>query len=1013
MQPVDMIFFCLLLFQTNTLEVGVAQRFEQGSEWTINVSENDYVAFRLTQAGCDVLTHIKLNDDEHRQDGQQGRWGVEDSHFICGADGRLTVVIEVQDIQEDGHYLIELLAHEAAETNHQKKVQLQNDMNEALEAHTLGEKQSLDFAKQRFLAAIVLAEDLGQEAELALALNSVGHIHMLAGEIDKADEYYRRALELWSVIGNDWGLGMSTNNRAHLVGLKGESEKSLALFQEALIHRKRAHDGHGVAVTLNNMAVEYAKLGDYRRSVALFEQSVILPEVDDLLKARIWTNIGFVRQALGENDDAVEAYRQALHVQEKIGDGQGLATTLNNLGVVYRSQGQSKRAFATFDRALQQFRRQGDRRGEGHALVNLGVLHAQNDQLIEAENHHRLAADILDEVGEATAQVDALANLGRTLAKSGKLAEGQIVFARARSVAEASNYKTGICKVSLLEARGYSERQDWTNAVLRFDEARQLAIELGLRALELESIHGMSSLFYAQGQKEQALKWSLQSVDLLDDLRIEFEQGNARTSYLANQSAVYDQVMLSVDALPEHRRATKRFELIERMHARTLADVLREGRNITPAHVPPELMRQATQLRDTIRITQRRLTTAKDAEQHTHLQATITETMDALERTQLQIRQVSKSYASTYDPDSTELAKLDFLGDHTAVLAYYIAEPMSYLVVKTGQKTVEYPIAGLTELRERANRLQPLLRHQVGRQLPRLQRLLHEWYQAVLLPAAADLVGVEKLVFVLDGPLWDVPPACWVTSDNGQQNKYLVDDFEALIVPSVKSWLMVKNRSKHIAAQPDLLALAHPFDDENRSSLPALRNEMGPLPFSRDEVTALVTLYQGQNVIGLSGSNATETALKMHAPLADRIHLASHAWLDNDQIRLSGVLLAADESNDGLLQIYEIMGMPLQTRCVVLSACNTGRGTNFWGEGVVGFAHAFLYAGAQSLVLSWWPIQDESTSVFMTRFHHDMLAGRSPSNALRSTALWMKEQPRYQHPFYWAAFMAIGSASDN
>jgi CHAT domain-containing protein len=92
---------------------------------------------------------------------------------------------------------------------------------------------------------------------------------------------------------------------------------------------------------------------------------------------------------------------------------------------------------------------------------------------------------------------------------------------------------------------------------------------------------------------------------------------------------------------------------------------------------------------------------------------------------------------------------------------------------------------------------------------------------------------------------------------------------------------------------------------------------------------------------------------------------------------------------------------------VVLSACQTGKGKLEKGEGVSGLSRAFLYAGAESVVVSLWNINDKSTALFMGYFYEYLARGESKSQALRLAKLKM-QQSKYSHPYHWAAFILIG-----
>jgi CHAT domain-containing protein len=139
-------------------------------------------------------------------------------------------------------------------------------------------------------------------------------------------------------------------------------------------------------------------------------------------------------------------------------------------------------------------------------------------------------------------------------------------------------------------------------------------------------------------------------------------------------------------------------------------------------------------------------------------------------------------------------------------------------------------------------------------------------------------------------------------------------------------------------------------------------------------------------------------------------------------LRLSGLALAgANRRNDagiveqdGILTADEISSMNLTgVEWVVLSGCETGLGEVQDGEGVLGLRRAFEVAGAGTLIMSLWPVEDASTRAWMNRLYEGRLKRRlGTAEAVREASVGVLEERRAQalstHPFYWAAFVAAG-----
>lgn len=218
--------------------------------------------------------------------------------------------------------------------------------------------------------------------------------------------------------------------------------------------------------------------------------------------------------------------------------------------------------------------------------------------------------------------------------------------------------------------------------------------------------------------------------------------------------------------------------------------------------------------------------------------------------------------------------------------------------------------------------------------------------------------------------------------------------------------------------------------------LDAIRSiDLKPLPGSQKEVDDLALLLQknGWQTTLRTGTDAREEAIKaIRSPAI--LHLATHGYfLANERSGIAGLsretvvrnpLLRSmlffagsqntldkkplDSREDGILTAYEVQNMNLDaTQLVVLSACKTGQGKVQNGEGVYGLQRALRIAGAQSLLISLWDVDDEVGRTFMQTFYEQWLGGKSKTEAFQATQLAIKA--KYPHPFYWGGFILIGS----
>ena len=104
----------------------------------------------------------------------------------------------------------------------------------------------------------------------------------------------------------------------------------------------------------------------------------------------------------------------------------------------------------------------------------------------------------------------------------------------------------------------------------------------------------------------------------------------------------------------------------------------------------------------------------------------------------------------------------------------------------------------------------------------------------------------------------------------------------------------------------------------------------------------------------------------------------------------------------------DVQAANLRARLVVFSCCHSGRGKILKGEGFVGIARAFLSAGARSVLVALWAIDDEATMVFMERFYQNVKEGKTASVAVHQSIKCLRESEEFSEMRYWAPFQLIG-----
>ncbi|MGE8474433.1 MAG: CHAT domain-containing protein, partial [Paraburkholderia hospita] len=182
------------------------------------------------------------------------------------------------------------------------------------------------------------------------------------------------------------------------------------------------------------------------------------------------------------------------------------------------------------------------------------------------------------------------------------------------------------------------------------------------------------------------------------------------------------------------------------------------------------------------------------------------------------------------------------------------------------------------------------------------------------------------------------------------------------------------------------------------------------LPGAEAEVRGIAPLFARQEVF--LQSSATRVSFRDNAPTGRVLHVATHAEADTIDPLHSRILLApATQPADGpdSLLAKDIYNLKLNNvSLVTLSACETGLGRIARGDEILGFTRAFFYAGATSLIVSMWPVADESSALTMRTFYSQLADGHEAIDAMRTAQLAVMQNSQFAHPFFWAPFDLMG-----
>ena len=254
----------------------------------------------------------------------------------------------------------------------------------------------------------------------------------------------------------------------------------------------------------------------------------------------------------------------------------------------------------------------------------------------------------------------------------------------------------------------------------------------------------------------------------------------------------------------------------------------------------------------------------------------------------------------------------------------------------------------------------------------------------IMIEPIQDLFLGSELMFIPEGPLCLAPFAAF----KGPDSKYLCESFKIRVAPSLTSLKMIAECPLDYHHKSGALLVGDPL------------TERPPLPCAREEVEMIGRMLGSTPLIG---TQATKDEVLARLDSIALVHIAAHGNMETGEIALA----STEGVKENILTMRDVLGVQMRARLVVLSCCHSARG-EIKAEGVVGIARAFLGAGARSVLVSLWAIDDKATLEFMKNFYQHLVKGISASESLNQTMNCMRESEEFNEVKYWAPFVLIG-----
>lgn len=520
-----------------------------------------------------------------------------------------------------------------------------------------------------------------------------------------------------------------------------------------------------------------------------------------------------------------------------------------------------------------------------------------------------------------------------------------------------------------------------------YEESKKLSERAGgfASSIVARELYIQGLMQQMQGNHDAALASFLKAVEVLERDRRRLRDEASRGTFLEDKITIYYAAILE---LLERRRFAEAFELMERSRARAMADLLATRELSLARGTERNLYAESVKLRTSIAMRQTELFRLINS-------GATPERIVAIDREIAGLEEKNRMLATHIAKEAPRLLELTAsrpvsLAELQKLMKQERFDILEYLVLEHGiilwhigpdAVHVRNVFLPRTEVIEKVAALQSSLADR-NRQFD--QRTARELFLFLIQPALA-WVETNHLVVIPHDALHSVP---FQVLQNPQDGTNLGERYQVSYAPSAT--IHAGLRKPAILAAGRLLAVADPS-----------------IPEAEDEVQAIARFYPGRSKV-ISRSLATETEVKATVEGYSIVHLSVHGKFNRQEPMLSHLKLARGGPDDGMLTAAEMFGLPLEkTKLVVLSACETGKAEASYSNELLGMMRALLYAGATTLVLSYWKVDSASTALWMETFYR--AAQTQPAGeAARLALAAVKRRPEYSHPYYWGAFMLIG-----
>jgi CHAT domain-containing protein/tetratricopeptide (TPR) repeat protein len=895
-----------------------------------------------------------------------------------------------------------------------------------------------NYQQSEYARAIKVFSEVSKEiSHHTLVLHIWGECFSRLARYTQADSLWRLGLASSRTNGDLEGEVQFLASLGILAGISQKYDEQLKIYNSAYVIASRIGDLFRIQLISGLRAISYSDRGNYVEAAKHYNHAISIASKLGVYRYLASWYSGYQRVLgfLGEFSAALEACDQSEKYTIKVNDVLQLVDSKIVKGEIYVYLKQYILAKKNFGQAYDLARNKNLTNDQQQIKVRLA-------NVMFLEGKYAVAREIYQEVLKSQHQTNNLTELafwtrrlGRTYELEGRYDLAKKEYLRALKIAQQAASETSEGWSRLFIGNTDVMLGNIDEAIKSYQRVYEIASKQKFVEMLWQAYLGSGNAYQKAGNLNAAIAVYRRAMDIIETTRRDLKVDQLRIGYFREGNQVYRN--LAQCFLQRYAKHGSRADLDSLFYY----DEMGRGRalqDLTIGKGTPAYGHEFLQARAKVRWMQHRLRLEADklrpAEKWNQLHSELEAARYALLDQQLRVvKKDTSSAQSRYVaaaslPEIIEKLKHQNLG----LLFYHISPETSFVLAVNGDnvKLAYLPVKPPT-LRSAIDSLMTPFHHvnqDSVQYIPFRAKLAHQLYQWLVKPAEEKIALPPRLLVVPDLELANLPFEMLLTAAPAASDytpadlptytdHFLLHRYTFVYSPCAS---LLFESAEPVAQNSEIIVFANPFQNmapnQNKSVLRSFTGwRFDPLPHAEVEAQRIKAVQPQTKV--RRREHAAKEAFLQEAPQYRIIHLATHAFVDTTFDAFSGLVLATgkDSTDDGMLLGYEISDLKLNCDLIALSACETGRGKVVAGEGVLGLPRLFLGAGAKSVLMTFWKVDDKFTSELMPVFYAHLLREKLPKadalNQAKRTMLGQKAklgQAHYQHPFYWASFILFG-----